>query len=282
MEDYYLDKIAEYLSSICRLSFAGHKRTILRSRLERRLAELGFASFAEYLDYLGKNGEEVYRLFDLVTNNETFFYRNPAQFRFLQEQILPGYQRLLSAGKGGVRILCAGCSTGEEPYSIAMTILDTFGIPDPDLFQIIAGDLSLSCLRDAEAGYYLPEKLRCLPPGYQDRYFVRSGDNFLLRDEIKQRVKFIHLNLNDLMSPTAPDAEAKLGLFDIIFCRNVMIYFSPSCQQQLVESLHELLADGGYLFTGDAEPLHLFKHEFIPVEAADCLIYQKTESVPDA
>jgi chemotaxis protein methyltransferase CheR len=158
-----------------------------------------------------------------------------------------------------------------------MTVLETIFSADTREVEIIAGDISQSCLKMAAAGFYQPDRLKNLPHGYLDRYFeIRDGGAFVSRN-VQQLVRFIRLNLNDLMTRDVTGAKELLGSFDIIFCRNVMIYFSPPCQQILVETLHELLYSGGYLFTGDAEPLHLFRHEFIPV-AADCLIYQKTES----
>jgi len=277
MEEFYLDKIAGYLHTHSRLSFAGHKRNSLRRRLETRLAELGFPGMADYWGYLTGNDAEAARLFDLATTNETSFFRNPAQFSFLKERILPGFQQLAAIDRPRTRILCAGCSTGEEPYSIAMTVLETLPSPEAPTIEIIAGDLSQSCLKEAAAGFYRVEKLKTLPQGYLNRYFESKGDGAVVRNNVRQLVKFVQLNLNDLMSPDSSEARNRLGSFDIIFCRNVMIYFSSPCQQMLVETLHQMLCSGGYLFTGDAEPLHLFRHEFIPVEA-DCLIYQKTES----
>lgn len=278
MGEYYLDKIAVYLRTNSRLFFAGHKRGILRSRLETRLAELDLSSFADYWVYLNSHDDEAGRLFDLVTTNETSFFRNPSQFNFLKEQLLPGFAQMPRGHNGRLRILCAGCSTGEEPYSIAMTILEVFRNSEFIEVEIVAGDLSQSCLKEAEAGYYELGKLKNLPPGYLDRYFERKGDGAVVRKKVKQFVKFVQLNLNDLMLSDSTAVKDRFGSFDIIFCRNVMIYFSPPCQQLLVETLHGLLFNCGYLFTGDAEPLHLFRHEFIPVEDADCLIYQKTES----
>jgi chemotaxis protein methyltransferase CheR len=106
----------------------------------------------------------------------------------------------------------------------------------------------------------------------------RDADGALIREEVKKIVTFIHLNLNELMKGEASPRDVSLSEpFDIIFCRNVMIYFSASCQQMLVDTLHRLLVPGGYLFTGDAEPLHLFDHDFETIKGARCLIYKKTE-----
>lgn len=275
MEEHYLVKIADYLRESSRLAFTGHKRTILRRRLESRLAELDLAGFAAYWGYLQSNSTEIDRLYELVTTNETSFFRNPAQFAYLHERIIPGYEQLPASDKSSLRILCAGCSTGEEPYSVAMTLLDSLRYPDYWQLQIVAGDLSDSCLKSAAAGYYEMDKLRKLPRGYLQKYLEESGDGAVVSDAVKRIVRFVPLNLNDLMKSDSTAHELLLGKFDIVFCRNVMIYFSPTCQQLLIDTLHRLLLPGGYLFTGDAEPLHLFDHEFKPVQDAGCLIYQK-------
>jgi chemotaxis protein methyltransferase CheR len=282
MEEMSLDNIAAYLHDRSRLSFTGHKRSILRSRLEGRLAELNLPNFSDYWSYLKVSREEDARLFDLVTTNETSFFRNPAQFDFLHDRIIPGFEQLPVSEKTSIRVLCAGCSTGEEPYSVAMSLFDSLRYPSSWQLEIVAGDLSENCLKVAKCGYYESDKLRKLPTGYLERYMESKGEGAVIKDELKKLVRFEHLNLNDLMKPEFPGACEKLGKFDIVFCRNVMIYFASPCQQLLVETLHRLLSPGGYLFTGDAEPLHLFKHDFRPVEDAGCLIYQKMEIPADA
>jgi len=187
-----------------------------------------------------------------------------------------------------IRVLCAGCSTGEEPYSVAMALFDALKYPRAWNVEIVAGDLSESCIKMAAAGYYERERLKGIPPSYAGRYMEKHGKGAIVKDEIKRLVRFCSLNLNDIM-----DGEPLPGMksgdkqfddkqFDIIFCRNVMIYFSTEAQQQLVDTLFRLLIPGGYLFTGDAEPLHLYNHQFETVRDAGCLIYRKSEAVENA
>ncbi|HZV81985.1 MAG TPA: protein-glutamate O-methyltransferase CheR [Geobacteraceae bacterium] len=275
--DEYFNRIALLLKERCRLSFAGHKRTILRRRLENRLEQLNLPDFSAYWDFLLGHPAEEGNLYDLATTNETSFFRNMDQFTFLKNDIIPRLEGRPAAVPKSIRILSAGCSTGEEPYSIAMTLLDALSSPDEWRLEIVAGDISESCLHVARSGYYENDRLRKLPGGYRERFMMSDADGARASDDLKKLVRFIRLNLDDLMRSDCPAWHAGLGFFDIIFCRNVMIYFAPSCQQQLVDTLHQLLLPGGYLFTGDAEPLHLFRHEFSPVAAAGCLIYQKTE-----
>lgn len=273
--DEYFDRIALFLKEKCRLSFTGHKRTILRRRLESRLEQLNLPDFSSYWGFLLGNQAEEGTLYDLVTTNETSFFRNMDQFDFLRNDIAPRLLRRPSEAPRTIRILSAGCSTGEEPYSIAMTLFDVLSKFDEWRLEIVAGDISESCLRVARNGYYENDRLAKLPPGYRERFTLSDAYGATISNDLKKVIRFIRLNLDDLMKSDCPAWTVGLGSFDIIFCRNVMIYFAPSCQQLLVDTLHRLLLPGGYLFTGDAEPLHLFRHEFSPVATAGCLIYQK-------
>jgi len=273
----HFDKIAAYLKHRSRLSFSGHKRNVLRHRLEARLQQLQLPDFSAYWERLRCNPDEEGQLFQLATTNETSFFRNYGQFNFLREHIIPLLEQRSAQGNGSIRVLSAGCSTGEEPYSIAMTLLDSLSVCSSVRMEIVAGDINENCLMFAKKGCYEPEKLNKLPASYQQRFFTKKEDSYQINAEIKSLVRFIRLNLDDLMNSDCPSWNQGLGLFDIIFCRNVMIYFAPPCQQKLVDTLYRLMLPNGYLFTGDAEPLHLFSHEFLPVSEAGCLIYQKTE-----
>jgi chemotaxis protein methyltransferase CheR len=280
LDEIALDNIAAYLMDRSRLSFAGHKRGILRRRLENRLVDLQLPDFTAYWSYLSSCMDEEANLFDLATTNETSFFRNPAQFNYLHDRIIPEFERSFSP-ENSLRILCAGCSTGEEPYSVAMTLLDALKNPNSLRVEIVAGDLSDSCLNIARTGYYEREKLSKLPFGYREKFMTSDIGGEKVKDQLKNMVRYTRLNLDELMKSDCPSWNQGLGVFDIIFCRNVMIYFSSSCQQLLVDTLHRLLKPGGYLFTGDAEPLHLFRHEFQPVNEAGCLIYQKYGDTPN-
>ena len=295
MTDFYFGKIREFVLERSRLYFGSRKSDVLRQRLEARMEQLGLADLREYWRHLQGDSDEEGALFDLLTTNETFFFRNPAQFRHLREVLLPGVEAakgqdaLRFLGERGwgaageerrmkLRILCAGCSTGEEPYSVAMTLLEALRYPKAWSIEIVAGDLSLSCLETARSGYYPAERLKGIPETLLERYLVRDAGGARLRDEVRELVHFCRLNLNDLMNGATPAGfPGGSAPFDIVFCRNVMIYFSPSCQQLLVETLYRLTAPNGYLLTGDAEPLHLFNHNFTALRDAGCLIYQKTE-----
>jgi chemotaxis protein methyltransferase CheR len=294
MNEAALDNIANFIQQRSRLFFTEHKRPLLKQRLEERLAYLGLPDLTAYWNYLRNAVHEEFKLLDLITINETSFFRNPEQFRFITERIIPeletakGNEVMRSWGSGApvhpgsimkVRILCAGCSTGEEPYSVAMALFDGLRYPRAWDIEILAGDLSKSCIRTASTGYYETNRLKGLPAVYANKYMERDGAGLVVKDEIKRLIKFCHMNLVDVINGEPLTGQERGNeLFDIIFCRNVMIYFSPETQQQLVDTLFRLLISGGYLFTGDAEPLHLYNHDFEPVREAGCLIYRKMET----
>jgi chemotaxis protein methyltransferase CheR len=275
--DEYFDNIARFLRDKCRLYHSGHKKTVLRRRLEGRLAQLELPDFAAYWQYLLDCPAEERQLIALATTNETSFFRNSAQFDSLREMIVPRLLSGSSPGEKRIRVLSAGCSTGEEPYSIAMTLFGAMPLPGPGTIEIVAGDVSDVCLESARRGVYEADRLDRLPPGYRERFTVPVAGGAMVTAELKSVVRFVPLNLAEIMADSTAGWHLGVGAFDIIFCRNVMIYFAPSCQQSLVDTLHKLLLPGGYLFTGDAEPLHLFQHDFRTVDVDGCLIYQKTE-----
>jgi chemotaxis protein methyltransferase CheR len=293
MTEEDLDAIAHYINRRSGLVFRGNRMSLLHARVQQRLSSLVVRDAKEYFRHLRQSPEEEAVLFDLLTTNETFFFRNQKQFHYLSKAIIP---RIEEERRGNgcrswgntiksphasplkIRILCAGCSTGEEPYSIGMALLESLRYPRAWDIEILAGDLSGRCIRTAVEACYENERLDGIPREYRDKYLVQTGTGACIAEEVKKLVEFRVFNLNDHMRPSGTGVpNEELGLFDIVFCRNVMIYFSTESQQSLVEMLHRLLVPGGYLFTGDAEPLHLYRHEFLRVPDADCLIYRKAE-----
>lgn len=292
-----IDTIAQFIHQRSLLCFAGHRKTVLRQRLDERLRTLGLPDVATYWGYVQANPQEEPILLDRITTNETFFFRNARQFDYLRQAVVPEIEEkrsrdaVRSWGEERqpplqsilrLRILCAGCATGEEPYSVAMTLLDALRYPKAWDIEILAGDLSESCIASAAAGFYEDARLKGLPQSYVDRYMERVPGGARVKDEVKALVRFCHLNLARIIAGEAfPGSSRHLPGFDVIFCRNVMIYFSAAAQQQLVAMLSRSLRPGGYLLTGDAEPLHLYEHNLEAVRDAGCLIYRKTETGRD-
>lgn len=219
------------------------KRTLVASRLRKRLAALRLNSFDAYCDYLEQqdDGGERQQLIDLLTTNETYFFREAAHFdllvRLLKQRALPSPLRAWSAA----------CSSGEEVYSLAMTLSEHA----PGGWDILATDLSTRVLHRARQGLYSAQRLEALPPGYLQRYFLKGSGRYegmiLVDRPLRARVRVAQHNL-------LHDA-GKLGRFDLIFLRNVLIYFDAAAKQHILERILAQLEPGGYLFLGHAEAL---------------------------
>jgi len=224
------------------------KRDFLKARVSKRLTALAIGSFYQYYKYItDKNRDELCLFIDSVTINETNFFRNAPQFEMFREKALPemlGKKRRLR--DYSLSIWSAGCATGEEPYSIAMEVVEA--VPDASLWniRIVASDISLRCLDIASRGVYLPEKLNDVPERYLAQYFKRLGERYEARDNIKKLVVFDYHNLTH---------ENGVANMDMIFCRNVMIYFQTEDQKKIVARFANALNSDGYLFLGHAESL---------------------------
>jgi chemotaxis protein methyltransferase CheR len=228
------------------------KRALVVGRLAKHLRRLGLTSFAAYYDVVSDSALERERMLDAICTNETQFFREPQHFAFLMEAVLPRWREEARAGTRPrrARVWSAGCSTGEEPYSLAMLLKDELDGWDID---ILATDLSTYALGRARAGLFAIERAQHIPPAYLKRYMLRGHGSQLGRmsagDEIRGHIRFAQLNLNDA-SYQVP------GRFDLIFCRNVLIYFDHASRSRVVQRLLERLEPTGYFFLGHAETLN--------------------------
>jgi chemotaxis protein methyltransferase CheR len=226
------------------------KATLLECRLQRRVRALGLSSIAEYRDHLRANGHELTELIDAVTTNKTDFYREPAHFEFLTNVALPALTR--RPGLRQLKVWCAGCSSGEEPYTLAMALSEhARSIPTLD-FRILATDVSTRVLAQAKQGVYEQAQVDALPADWRQRYVAPSKDKTRklarIRPELRKRVSFHRLNF------MAPDYAVR-DRFDVIFFRNVAIYFDAPTQANVITKLTAQLASGGYFFIGLSESL---------------------------
>ncbi|HWI41699.1 MAG TPA: protein-glutamate O-methyltransferase CheR [Verrucomicrobiae bacterium] len=286
-----ISRIDEFVQKRSRMTFRGNRRPLLARRVTERVGKLGLLDAAEYLEFLQRNQQEEELFFDLLTTNETYFFRIREQFSCLADEVLPAFQeqrnrevvRSWGERESGrtsdimkLRVLCAGCSTGEEPYSVAMTLNETLRFPRAWDIRILAGDLSATCLEYASRGVYTEDRMKGIPPEYVARYFHQSPEGYQVGEELRRMVRFHRLNLAGIIDgEDFPGVETPFAGFDLIFCRNVMIYFSPSAQQDLIDTLYRSLVPGGWLFTGDGEPLHLFRHEFSSPAPDAPFVYRK-------
>jgi chemotaxis protein methyltransferase CheR len=225
------------------------KQALVGSRIGKRMRQLGMSRFPDYLDWVrGKGGEEeIVRMLDAISTNVTSFFREAGHFDFLRERLEEWARR----GGGRLRIWCAASSTGEEPYTLAMTVRECGPDPAWDV-KILATDISTRVLAVAREGAYPAARLEALPPGFAQRYFERTGDRhdpvWSARPELRRLLRFARLNLAEPPFPMR-------GPMDFIFCRNVMIYFDNPVRQRLLAEFHRLLAPGGYLIVGHSESL---------------------------
>jgi chemotaxis protein methyltransferase CheR len=248
------------------------KRTMLELRIKRRLRSLNHGSFEEYCRYLfGAQGlrQEIVHLLDVVSTNKTDFFREPEHFEFLMQKAVPELAARSPNGRPWL-VWSAGCSTGEEPYTLAM-LLQQWGEEHPGFrFKVLATDISTTVLAKAEKGIFSREVVRPVPVALQKKYFLRSRDRSsdLMRvvPELRRQVEFRRLNFMDADFGLSEKVEA-------IFCRNVMIYFDRPTQERIVQKLARHLLPGGYLFVGHSETLHDLD---VPLSAVAPALYRKT------
>ena len=249
------------------IALGDQKQTLVVSRLSKRVRDLQLSSFQAYYDYIvkGKNDGELTNLLDLISTNKTDFFREPAHFQFLVEQVLPTLRSVRT-----VRIWSSASSSGEEPYTIAMTLYDAVDHPAQWDCKILASDISTKVLTKAAQGVYEVERTSTLPVGVLHRHFLRGtgaqSGYVKVKPHIRNMVTYRRMNLMDeTFSIKSP--------LDVIFCRNVMIYFDRSTQAQLMTKFHRYLKPGGYLFIGHSESLQWIDH---PFEYVAPTIYRKT------
>jgi chemotaxis protein methyltransferase CheR len=251
------------------------KKTLLECRLRKRIRALGMRSFEEYVEYAFRTGsghDELIHMIDEVTTNKTDFFREPAHFQRLVESVVPELLRKHGAGsRRPLRVWSAGCSTGEEAYTLAM-VLSEFREKHQDFaFQILATDVSTKALDVAGRAVYREERIDPVPEGLRRKYFMRSRERkrALVRvvPELREKVAVRRLNFME-------EAFKVKDMMDVIFCRNVMIYFEKATQERLVNVFCEHLLPGGFLFVGHSETLHGMNISLIPTAP---MVYRKAD-----
>ncbi len=258
------------------LFFADSQRGSLRSRLAGRVAALDLASFEEYFHYLRfgpRHAEELERLAVHLTNNETYFYREVPQLQVFGGPILKSIkEKKTAAGDRTLRILSAGCSSGEEAYTLAMVVYDSGQFFWSWDVRVVGLDVDPSALEKARRAVYHRNSFRSIPPAVLERHFVQGPAGLAVKDSIRRMATFRQGNL--------VEAAAYQGLapLDAIFCRNVLIYFSDAMIRRVAEMFEAALAPGGYLFLGHAESLSRITDRFVPIRFQGAMAYRK----PDA
>lgn len=263
LRDFIYDKTGIYVPD--------NKKYFLENRLSKIIKDKNFRSYEDYLYYLrySSNKQDIARLFDAITTNETFFFREPQQFEVFTNNLIPQIiNENAQMGRKDIKIWSAACSTGEEPYTIAMILSEKSELIAIRK-EIYASDISESVLMSARRAMYGGYSIRNVPPVYLAKYFKDSGGIYVLSESVKSMVKFININLID-------EREVKqLKGIDVVFCRNVLIYFDDKAKKKAVSLIYDVLRPKGYLFVGTSESLHNVTRAFRPMVINKVVVYQK-------
>jgi chemotaxis protein methyltransferase CheR len=262
--------LRDLIRDYCGIYFDDGSRYILEKRLSRRVRKLHLSSFRDYFRHLlydRNRKEELTSIIDILTVNETYFFREKNQLKTFSEEVLPELQETNKNTKR-LRIWSAGCSTGEEPYTLAMLILEKGSFHDWTI-EILGSDINQRVLQVARRGTYRKNSFRTIEEYFLDKYFVEENGFFRISDNVKQQVNFNLLNLLD------PYKVQLVGKMDVIFCRNVLIYFDLLSRKKVVDVFSERLAEGGYLLLGHAESLINISTAFKLKHFQHDMLYQK-------
>jgi chemotaxis protein methyltransferase CheR len=266
-----IQRFCEYLYRRTGLSYDETKRLFIERRIADRMEQVGIRSFSDYLALIRSGGAEAEQLINSFTVNETYFYREENQLRCLSRALLP---ELVSKRRPGdlVRIWSVPCSTGEEPYSIAIWLLENWPLVDAYHIEIFGSDIDTRVLGDARVGEYGERALSRLPAEIVNRYFgpARGGTRQVIQD-IRESVTFTQVNLMDAAATLAE------GGFDIIFCRNVLIYFDDVSRLAASHNLFECLNPGGFICLGHSESMARISSRFQARRFEDAIVYQRAE-----
>jgi chemotaxis protein methyltransferase CheR len=264
--------LRDLVHSYCGIYFDDGSKFLVERRLARRLEERQVRTFEEYYHFLRydrKRDEELAVLVDNLTTNETYFFRESPQLRAFAEEILPELRTTL-ADRKSLRIWSAGCSTGEEPYTIAMLLLESGAWWRDWQVEILGSDINQRVLHTARKGVYKKTSHRVSTPEMMKKYFVEEGKgDYRIIDAVRELVSFSYVNLLD------PFKTSLISNMDVIFCRNVIIYFDRDAKKKVVESFHDKLRDNGYLLLGHSESLINISNAFVLRTLKNDMVYQK-------
>jgi chemotaxis protein methyltransferase CheR len=233
------------------ITFTQTNRSILESRLKERLREKSLASLSSYFDLINKDKEELKGFLDSITTNLTRFFRNQAQFDALEKYVIPELINNIRKVPGTIRIWSAGCSTGEEPYTLAMLLSEV--LPKAWNFEILASDISLKCLMTAKEGFYAESRIVGIPDNYLTKFFYKVDGGYKVHEDIQSKIKFDYHNLKN---------DSQQRNLDIVFCRNVIIYFDEVAQTDVINRFWDSMGSKSFLFIGHSESLFGMKTKF--------------------
>jgi chemotaxis protein methyltransferase CheR len=263
-------KFKEFFYRRTGINFETTKRYFVDKRLVERIEKTGTGTFRGYFNFLRfqASGEELQQLTNLMTVNETYFLREEYQFQCLVNSILPEIVRHRT-GSEAIRIWCIPSSSGEEPYSIAMYLMEHWsGIREWDV-EIISSDIDTSILRRARAGRYSARSVQHMPAPWLKKYFKSIGEEYQLCKDIREAVEFTRVNLSE------PSETLAYRNFDVIFCRNLLIYFDDISRQTAAETFYEAMNPGGFICLGHSESMSRISSLFKVRKFPEAIVYQK-------
>ena len=263
-------KVCEFLYRRTGMLFTEAKRYYVQRRISDRMAFLRISSFTTYFAYLrGDVDSEIEKFINAFTVNETYFYREEHQLRCLSSDLLA--ERVLAKRPGeALRIWSVPCATGEEPYSIAIWLLENWPEVDVQDIEIVGSDIDTQCVMAARQGEFGARALMRLAPGLVEKYFVATGnDRWRIVPDLRESVQFTAVNLVD------PAETRRHGAFDVIFCRNVLIYFDDASRRIAAENLFDNLVPGGFICLGHTESMSRISSLFEVRRFADAIVYQR-------
>ncbi|EPR35692.1 MCP methyltransferase, CheR-type [Alkalidesulfovibrio alkalitolerans DSM 16529] len=264
----------EFIYQISGIDIPERRQYLIENRLGPRVKELRLPSFGEYLKYLKFSREkqaELERLFELITTNETSFFRDQRQLDVVRDKLLaPLLEAQEKAGRKELRIWSAGCSSGEEPYTLAIMLHELLRMKILGWrIDIMAHDLSPAMIARAKLGVYGDYSFKTTPPDMVERYFIKKPEGFEVHPKVKKLVRFGTINLN------SPPAIKVLPKSHIVFCRNVIIYFDQEMKKKVLASFYDNLVPGGHLVLGHSETIHGVSRVFTPVHHPGGIVYRR-------
>ena len=267
-------QIRDFIYQQCGIYIAENRKYLVENRLSNRVRELNLKSYGEYYNFLRYDAgrkQEMPKLYEVMTTNETSFYRNPPQLAVFQNKVLKDLvERCKQESRKKIRIWSAGCSTGEEPYTLAIILHEVLGaeIGSWDI-KITANDLSDAVLASARRGVYGEYALRTTPKEIVKKYFIPEGGNFKIQPKLKQLVSFGQINLSDKVQLSRVEKS------HIVFCRNVIIYFDDNMKRKVINAFYDNLLPDGCLLIGHSESLHNISRAFKPEHHTGTIVYRK-------
>lgn len=248
--DKEIELICDFLNERLGFTYGIQKKYLINARLNRRLTELNLHSYHSYLSLIKSDVRELNHFFDLVTTNVTSFFREDNQFQIIQRELLPSLIEL-AGGTNRLRCWSAGCSSGEEAYTLAIVLRETLG-ENWDI-KVLASDISVRKLEEGMTGVYSEDKLKGIPPYLRDKYFstsIKDKGFFKVIPQLRREIIFRKININQ-------DFEIPAHIrFDLILCRNVFIYLANEARERALNGFNNYLKKDGYLLVGQSEPIH--------------------------